>query len=460
MAQQDNLFGNLWNGWQVPASQVLPNPFATDRGGSALMGGAALRQTPSDYEKIANPNAIKSAAPQTNNPAATAANNGAAAAAAAAGQDDSWNQYYNATPQGGWGNVRAGTMFTAQGHVIPVDYNAAADTFRSGVNGTQENAMRRAIRWATDMVRQGITSNFQNALNFAMAQLSSDWQRGQRGLQQDWVPGTNLGWDATKFRYNDPGERYNDAIDYSKPTRTMGADGLGVNSLPGQPGVTGNPATPGTTGQPSTPGATSTPGTATGTNAFGQTVTAHDGGGVTAAQRMALAQDPDTAYRFMLRNMGMNPDAPGLFGRFLKSQFQDLLSAYTGQVGSNDPAAVDNIDGLINQFGQGLFQRGNTGFFGGLRNTAGAALNNPGNIDSLNNLTDQSQAMKWMQQNAMLANAGSGQLQAQAAADVLRRATNLYGDYSFNEEGAGRNIDPFQRWLMSQGNQYRGIFNY
>ena len=120
--------------------------------------------------------------------------------------------------------MRAGTPL-APGVGVPVAYDPAADTWGITVNGVRENAITAALRRASDMVRgiPGITP--QNAVAYQMANLSSDWQRGQLGRQPDWVPGTNLGWNPYALRYNDMGEAYNEEINYARPTRRLNRDG-------------------------------------------------------------------------------------------------------------------------------------------------------------------------------------------------------------------------------------------
>lgn len=185
-----------------------------------------------------------------------------------------WDQYYNAVPQGGWGKpIRAGTFLTFDGAVIPVDYDPSQDNPKWGVNGTMETAMRRAIRWATDMMRAGKASNFQNALSFAMATLGSDYLRAK--ATGSTVPGDRdgvawnggLGWDATKLRYVAYREKYDDKVDYSKPTVTYKR---GVNDRAYD--ENGNPI----------PGATSDGGRGNGNN--GQGNGGQNGGGMSGTQ--------------------------------------------------------------------------------------------------------------------------------------------------------------------------------
>jgi hypothetical protein len=189
--------------------------------------------------------------------------------------------------------------------------------------------------------------------------------------------------------------------------------------------------------------------------------------GTTAAQRMALASDPQQAFRYAMQQAGLNPDAPGLLGNFLKKRFQPLLEARMAAAGvGNNSNYMDTIDSVIRDFGLGLMGKGGGGgsmpggdFYGGLAGIANQAQQQGG--DYLNNLSDQSQAMQYLQQLGSLRFAGANPLVAQSAADVMERTRNQYQDTAFQNELAGRNIDPFTRYLQSQNPfTYRTIYGY
>jgi hypothetical protein len=186
------------------------------------------------------------------------------------------------------------------------------------------------------------------------------------------------------------------------------------------------------------------------------------GSGLTAAQKAELAADPAQAYRYMMQQLGYSPDAPGMLGNFLRQKFQPLLEARMAAEGLNNggpenASYLDQIDQIVGGFGSGLAAKGGN-FFGEqaafAKQAAGSAR------PYLDQLSDQSQAVKYLNQLASLQYAGVNPLIQQATADQLTRAGNQYGDYSFAFEGPGLgNIDPFTQWLMQQQN-YRGIFGY
>lgn len=178
-------------------------------------------------------------------------------------------------------------------------------------------------------------------------------------------------------------------------------------------------------------------------------------GSLTAAQRLVLSNDPNQAYRYMMQQLGVNPDAPGLLGKFLQQKFQPLLEARMAASGvGNNQNYMDTIDQVINSFGGGLFQKGGN-FFGDLANVGNQAVQQGAGY--LNNLQDQQQAMQYLQQLGQLQYAGSNPLIQQAMADQMKRSFNAYNDLSFNQEGAGKNISPFEEWLLGQP-RYKGIF--
>jgi hypothetical protein len=224
-------------------------------------------------------------------------------------------------------------------------------------------------------------------------------------------------------------------------------------AAPGAP----TPAAPGVTNPVTGTNAAYTGGTNTGASALG----------TTAAQRMALASDPQQAFRYAMQQAGLNPDAPGLLGNFLKKRFQPLLEARMAAAGVGDSGNyMDTIDSVIRDFGLSLMGQGGGGgsmpggdFYGGLAGIANQAQQQGG--EYLNNLSDQSQAMQYLQQLGSLRFAGANPLVAQSAADVMERTRNQYQDVAFQNELAGRNIDPFTTYLKSRNPfTYRTIFGY
>ena len=111
---------------------------------------------------------------------------------------------------------------------------------------------------------------------------------------------------------------------------------------------------------------------------------------------------------------------------------------------------------FFSQLAQSLTQKGGN-FFGNLRNIANQAAQQ--GAPFLNNLQNQEQAMQYLQQLGQLRYAGGNPLVAQSVADEMRRGMESYQDESFAREGAGQNLDPFQKWLLQQSS-YRSIFGY
>lgn len=214
-----------------------------------------------------------------------------------------------------------------------------------------------------------------------------------------------------------------------------------VAPTPQQPGV--DPVT----GKPKTPAPVT------------NTVQPPTAGGLTAAQKQALVDDPDRAYKYMMQRMGYNTDAPGMLGKYLKQRFQPLLEARMAASNVSDSANyADQIDQTIGGFGSGLFDKANGGnFFSNLRQTGRDAAQNAQPF--LNNLQDQSQAIQYLNQLGVLNYAGSNPLVQQSAADEMARARSGYEDFSFNNELAGKNIDPYTEWLQQQ-ERFRYLFGY
>jgi hypothetical protein len=159
----------------------------------------------------------------------------------------------------------------------------------------------------------------------------------------------------------------------------------------------------------------------------------------------------------MMQQLGFDPSAPGLLGKFLKQQFQPLLEARMAAAGVGDNAHyMDTLDSTIRDFGGGLFQKGGN-FYGNLANIGTQAAQQGAGY--LNQLTDQDQAQQYLQQLGMLRFAGNNPLVQQAMADQMQRANQDYQDLSLNQELNGQNIDPFQQWLLGQS-RYRSIFGY
>lgn len=326
------------------------------------------------------------------------------------------------------GEIIGSEVGWASGMALPTDYNPALDTARFEYMGREgiETSIHRAIRIANDLVKNGLASSPQRALEFAMAQVSADAAR----------MGKTTGWDNTVFTKLNWGEGYNESKNYL----------LGVGS-----------ATPDTTGlnNGGTGGGTGGGDTGGGGGNITDGAQLPDASGLTPAQKDYLATHSDQAYRYMMKQIGYNPDAPGLLGRWLEQRFRPLLAARLAASNvSLDGNFTDQIGNTINDFGGGLFSGSGQNFFAGLRNIANDALQNGNSF--LTNLRDQTQAQQYMNQLLSLRYSGGNPLVQQAIADQATAASNMYDDYSFDNEGAGKNIDPYLAWLRNS--KYGNIF--
>lgn len=293
---------------------------------------------------------------------------------------------YTWDQQRSWVNptkVGKGTYIT-NGVGLAADYDPTQDTYHSGVNGTTESAMQRAYRWANDMVQNGVTENWQNALNFAMAQLSSDWQRGQYGQQADWTAGTNLGWDPYQFRYNEAGAQYNDAIDYAHATRWLDTNGqMQADANRAQPagsatyGLGGQPPGGGpapTLGNPAPAPAPAAPAPAPQPIAQptgGEQVDPNGGGpGLTVSENTAL-EDPKMRLQYILDQMGYgtNRSRRNFMGLAAAKNVTDYFSDWSDAMGVGTDALQDTGD-LAKRFAGYMAQHGG---LGNIRNDASAA---------------------------------------------------------------------------------------
>lgn len=212
------------------------------------------------------------------------------------------------------------------------------------------------------------------------------------------------------------------------------------------------PAAPGAAqpggGTPGAPAAGAGAGGAPGTPQPGM-----GGGDMNAAQRMALA-DPGTRYRYMMQQLNLNPDAPGILGKFLARRFQPLLEA---RVAASDVTGqgnyLDTIDQVIQQFAQGATQRGG-GFYGNLSNIGSQAMNQGQDWLALN--PDQEKVQQYMAQLNALRYAGHNPMIQAGVQGQMDAATGAYADYEFGNLGGGQELSPFARWLRQS--PYRDIY--
>lgn len=295
-----------------------------------------------------------------------------------------------------------------------------------------ESDTDRVYRWTNDILRNMGYAGGENAPPELRTRI---FLANVERLKQDYQ-NLNLDWNTSAFANMDQQVRL-----------TVASGGSGGGTMPGT-GTGGT--TPGTGG--GTGGGGAAPGTTPTTNTGGT------GSGLNAAQAGVLSRDPALAYRYMMQQLGYDPSAPGLLGKFLKQQFQPLLEARMAAANVSDDASyLDTLDNTIKDFGSGLFQKGGN-FYGNLANIGNQAAQQGAGY--LNQLKDQEQAQQYLQQLGMLRYAGTNPLIQQAMADEMRRANETYQDLSFNTEaGQSKNIDPFQQWLLGQS-RYRSIFGY
>jgi len=268
-------------------------------------------------------------------------------------------------PERGWvvvGPVKQGTWL-ADGIGMPVAYDPTKDTYKWEFNGKpQESTITRAMRWAQGMVNDGKTKSYQNALNFAMANLASDARRG------GWAD--QIGYDANAFRYNQYGEQYNDAIDYANPTVKFGGVPGAAPATPGQPATPATPAATPTT--PTTP-APATPGQQTGGPNVADPTAATNPNDPAFKGQYWMTHPQEVADQFV-RGHGVNPDQHTAMGDWLLKLVNgiapDVMSTFFG---SNGKPAVDQLSDP-NQLLNSIFYNGG-GIGQNLQNYAGNAMN-------------------------------------------------------------------------------------
>lgn len=166
------------------------------------------------------------------------------------------------------------------------------------------------------------------------------------------------------------------------------------------------------------------------------------------AYMAALAQnDPDTLLALGMRKQGYDLNAPGVLNRFIKGRFANLLSARIAAAGAGGGSYLDNIQDYVNDFASGVTGQGGR-FFSDLAAIGREALS--GGADYINNLSDQQDAARYVQQLQGLVHAGDNAMVQQSLADVLKREMADYGLYAFDNEGSGYNIDPFLKWWANR----------
>ena len=420
--------------WLTPAPPVVADPRAsqpwlTDPASVQARTGTGQ----SGQEQVAN-------APVTNMPTRplSALGQGAGQAQVVAGAP-AWARFTAGNTGASYSNIAK--TFDPWGDWGRWGPNQAKAPKRHQIGTRMESDIDRVYRWTNDILRTQYGVAGGEAADPALRTqiFLANVERLRNEYRQN-----NLDWGTSAFADMEGGEAYLRQQSGQQPGGTQPP----ATSQPGtsQPG-TGNPA-----GAPQAP-APPTQGLPTGYK--GQNAGA-GGGGLTAAQRLALSDDPNQAYRYMMQQLGYNPSAPGLLGNFLKKRFQPLLEARMAASGVTDNSNyMDTIDQIINEFGGNLFQKGGN-FFGNLRDVGTQAAQ--GARPYLDSLQDQNQAMQYMNQLGMLRYAGANPLVQQSVADEMQRGREGYQDEAFNRELAGQQLDPFTAWLMNS--RYRNYFGF
>lgn len=461
----------LTSAYQQPAAGGLrPDAFSTWQQGNAPQNWANPQGMPAQpaAPPTAQPGAVRQPTPQMPSPQTYATDYGQWALPG--GWDGSKNKYSFNLNTKAWTNP--GNMLYMYG------YNQAKDGAKIPTAQGNETEFNRVYAFMNAVARANGVSDISQApealqkyaMNYAVGRLKTDYFNSDP-TGNGWRNSAFAGFDANQ---NAPGGMNpTSAPAPQRPPLQIDPNTGAATHTPGAPGViedSTNPFPPGTAAHDAYEKGHARPGTTPGAPLPpGYQGTGGGGGNLTPAQRMALASDPNQAYRYMMQQIGYNPDAPGLLGRFLEQRFKPLLEARmaasglegaSAQDGQLSSSYMDRIGETIGDFGAGAFGRGGNlggggGFFQNLTNLGNSAAHNASGV--LGELKDQSQAMQYLQQLGSLRYAGANPLVQQSAADVMQRGQNRYQDYAFNNELAGKNIDPFTRWLLEQS-QYRGIY--
>lgn len=387
-----------WGVWGTPGSsqsqQAQPSttsptaPTAASQAG-AQAGQQALAATQGQAQ--AQPTAPAA------NPSAASANFGYDYSDAAPGYN-AWALSNGGTNDGGW-------------------YNAGADTqhWDSGRgNGSTSNTRDTIMRWTLDDIRNYVDPTTGQKVYAANPGSAPTDVVNQLFLSN--VARMHRDFDANKLNWANSGFQNFDRV-LQKPASTPAPGAPGGPPLLGAPPVPNNPATgPGTSppipppptgGQP-TPQAQGAPPPPTAPGASG-------GIGPTSAQ--FLLDNPDQMYRQMLTQQGKTYAPHGMFTQFRSGLLGQALSALAQLETSGGTQNLDNLGGIINNFGNSL---GSGHFYTDARNQAGSLLNgidlSSMDPDQVDKLVKMAQGLETMGQSPMAQNA----------------AQNRYSDYLGN----------------------------
>lgn len=259
---------------------------------------------------------------------------------------------------------------------LPVQYNEAADTKRWEYNGTnQESTMRRAVRYAYDDVQQGRTADFNAALKARLIQFYNE------------AGGVGVGY----------------SINAASPT-----------------GGTTPPATPPVT--PPVAGAGGGAGAGAGGN----------GGNLTDDQLALMLEDPNAAFRQLMRQRGYsNLDSGGYASQFLENRYTPALGALAqmaGHVGEADGLATQDYGNIINQIAAAMGERGGAGLSGLTRQMGRQAYDNVGGEGGYLAGAGDEAGQAFTENVNYLNTFGGSRLMQRAEQNRMERTMNQYGD--------------------------------
>lgn len=345
-----------------------------------------------------------------------------------------------------YGKGKNDTLFnpwiTYDGNKVDGYYNAALDksVWQNGSNA--EDSRARVWRWTLDDLRaRGISNPGGADPSVVREAYLNNVARLRRDIEAPDNAARGLTWQGSGF------------AGYDKYLATPSGTGETGQPDPKLPPAVVNPPPTKTPGTPTpTPDPTrnpdGTPKTAPATNPG----LGGGSGGLSGAGSAAVADDPELAYEYMLRQMGLDPNISGYFSKFLHDKFSPLLQARlaASQVqggGAQGGAYLDQLGGTIGGFGQNLFQQGGN-FYGNMNDVAQQALHG-GALDYLGGLKDQDQVKGYLDQLQTLAYAGANPLVQQSLADTIDRGYSNYKWDSLMRMNSGQQEDPYIQWLRN-----------
>lgn len=311
------------------------------------------------------------------------------------------------------GPLQAGTdIGWGIGVTLPVAYDPGKDVPRHALasRSNVESDAARVHRYMVDTLRANPGLSAQEAFNWALRALASQDQPGLSAFDLHGVKPLAQG--------ERPVAGQNTGLDggaYHGPVAPGG---------PAAPAAPGGPGGPGTAPSPAAPGGPVDP---------------------SALRGAYLMQNKDAAFQVMMQAMGLDPNAPSIYGNFLEQTLTPLLQRRMQLEGFGDPNvnASDRAERVAQDFGR-MMQ--GPGAFGQVQQFANQALQQAPGV--LNNLKDQSQAQNILAQILNLRYAGSNPIVAQAYGDQFQRAMGGFESYSYQNLGRA-NSDPLMQWLAS-----------